>query len=323
MYLFKRLYAILIIVPFILASCSDSDDNPAGTNGNNYTATFTFTADGESKSYNFGGASYDADSDETIIVGSVSESVFSGAFNFLSGEAIMLDFDGGTTGTYQINSDNELGFFSNGNYFEAVSGSINISSYGDIGGKISGSFSVVLESSTSNETMEIKNGEFSVTRFEDDDFEVPDDSGDDDDDNNNNLGENSFYLSGGNYNNTEIDLNRDLFGAGYFTNVGGQGGVTVAVNGYADVNGTEEYISITSQFYVSEGHTGNVSTVVAFTIKIGTGLTIFTQTPELNITKFSDVNGLIELEFSGTFKDLVSNTDYTITNGKLSVKRMS
>ncbi|MBX3043933.1 MAG: hypothetical protein KIT33_08530 [Candidatus Kapabacteria bacterium] len=183
----KVFLILLSTLVLMLASCQKSNDNPfdigdgAGT-GEVVTNKGTY-------SFGFGVGYHIIDENKTII--SIAPTATSGATQY-----ILMTVPGKAATQYQLSSTAYMSLLIEGKLYYSVdgSGSIRITAYGPVGGRITGSFTGTFVNGANNDDkLTVTSASFSVIRLED---ELYDDDDDDDDDN----------IFGFNYAAADIDL---------------------------------------------------------------------------------------------------------------------
>jgi hypothetical protein len=152
-------YIALIIIGFVLSSCSKDSSNPIAPLIN---SKFTCTLNGGGYSNqtitltNTGGAIYASDENETGIV-------FSSATNDVGGLVIK----GKSTGTFTVDESNyQVTIAMNGKTPLAMtSGTIVVTGFGSVGGEVKGTFSGTSLNPSTLESVQVTNGSFSAKRI--------------------------------------------------------------------------------------------------------------------------------------------------------------
>lgn len=170
----KRYLVAVFVLLVLFVSCTEDDTNPI--NPGEWGASGTAQGISSNLNFSYGAASYSADDNETFVILSEGNSIFDGAT--LSSNYIGFYFNGANSGTFNVND--EAGMVINGEVYVATSGVVEITQYGSYGEQIKGNFEINFVSLTGKtETMKCDN--FTVTLyneddFDDDEFDVGDDS---------------------------------------------------------------------------------------------------------------------------------------------------
>ncbi|MFP4527409.1 MAG: hypothetical protein ACLFQX_02590 [Candidatus Kapaibacterium sp.] len=302
-----------VLLAMLVVSCS-KDDNPVDNSDlGRFAATFQFKLDGQSKNYKYGGAAYDAEDSYSYIAGAKDTTSFIGD---ITGEILYIELPGKNTGTYQvIDGENEIYLRIGSDFYSGQSGVITISKFEGVGGKVEGSFSAVLKNSLTGEEINITDGSFSVTRFEDDDFS--------DDDNNNPVeGENSFILNGYEFDNEHFEVDESATNA-VFAYASGDAGSSIQIYGTTEVDGNTEDITISIIIRHDSPEAGNYQIDLEnTTMIIDMGERTFMPLyGEITITSYGDIGDYVEGTFEGRFKGIADGKEYDISGGKFSAMR--
>lgn len=173
----KRILATVVVLAVLamVSGCSwldllsDASRDVGGNGGGGSSSDFISFSIGPASHLHTAniGAGYDPDDDSTCIVGS-------DAMGQMAQNAIHIYFPGDSTGTFASPPGTpEIGVFWIGilidyEYYEWRDGdcsfTINVTTYGPVGGRIEGTFSGTLKND-SDDTIVVTNGQFSVTRY--------------------------------------------------------------------------------------------------------------------------------------------------------------
>lgn len=172
-------YFILLTIAAFIMSCSKDSSNPidnsnTGSGGNIVTDKGTY-------SVTFGIGKYFTDENHSSLT--ITTTNGSG-----SNGVVSIKFVGKSTGTFNYDDDLDnvvvLSIDSKIYLSKENSGSIKITSYGNVGGQIKGSFSGTFETPDSGEKIVVSKADFSAKRLEDEVYDDDDDDDDNDDDDN-------------------------------------------------------------------------------------------------------------------------------------------
>jgi hypothetical protein len=309
-----KLSVLAIILSLFAVACSD-DDNPADGDDDygRFGAMFEFTADGETKAYNYGGASYATEEVETYIFAASDTSALFG--DATQGEYMAIIVPGKTIGSFAINDEAVTLIYKRGTsiYF-GITGDITITDYGPVGGKIKGEFTGQLKDMLGGTTMEVEAGQFSVTRFEDDEYEQ------------NGNGESpqlsaEFTIDGYEYDHEKIEITVGTGNAMFITT--GILKTSVILSGIATINGEEENVSINMTIDQDGPETGEFNIDIQNTLLIITigHSELMAQTGKIYIDKYGNVGEKVEGRFEGEFENLSTTEEYQISDGSYSAER--
>ena len=124
--------------------------------------------DGTAYEWRLGLTLFEDDAYGTVVTGDPNRTLLIATPNVETGEAppdnyMWIVFEGATTGTYSVSDVTPAGYMINNVYWEFTDITLVVTTFEDVGGVISGTFSGTLEDEGTN-TMTVENGQFNVIR---------------------------------------------------------------------------------------------------------------------------------------------------------------
>lgn len=161
---FTSIFAIALVAMLSLSCASDSPTNPGTTSDGTFTFSKSGALTGATNFSSFTVASFSTEGDETFIAGS-TVAITSGAS---VANLAVLTVPGKTTGTWSFDDNAAMAMFFSSSPYIATSGTITITEYGAVGGRIKGTFSGTTVNPIGSSTVEITSGVFNIKREADD-----------------------------------------------------------------------------------------------------------------------------------------------------------